>query len=305
MPTPTIAPPRHDVRFASHGSACAAWLYPAPVRPAPIIVMAHGLGGVKTMRLAAFAERFRAAGYACLVFDYRHFGDSEGEPRELLSVPRQLEDWEAAVAYARTIDGVDPDRVILWGTSFAGGHVITTAARDARIAAAVVQGPFTDGIASALALDPRASLRMAPRVLRDLAAAARGRPPVRVPAYGIPGTGALMTAPDAYAGLLRLTEASDLEEAPPRDVPARIALGIPRYRPGRHTKNIRCPILFCVCDNDTVAPAKATLRYAAQAPRGEVRRYAHGHFDIYIGDAFEEVVADQLAFLQSKVPVTG
>lgn len=55
--------------------------------------MAHGLGGVRQMRLDAFAERFSSAGYRCLLFDYRRFGASPGEPRQLLSVRRQLEDW--------------------------------------------------------------------------------------------------------------------------------------------------------------------------------------------------------------------
>ncbi|HQV19916.1 MAG TPA: hypothetical protein PLC22_16575, partial [Gordonia sp. (in: high G+C Gram-positive bacteria)] len=81
---------RSDVEFTSGGVTCRAWLYEpdAGARP-PIIVMAHGLGGVRHMRLGAFAERFADAGYACLVFDYRHFGDSDGEPRGLLSVRRQ------------------------------------------------------------------------------------------------------------------------------------------------------------------------------------------------------------------------
>lgn len=303
MPTLTSTPPREDVRFRSGDARCAAWLYPAPTdAAAPIVVLAHGLGGIKEIRLDGFAERFHAAGYACLVFDYRHFGASEGEPRELLSVRRQLEDWRAAVSFARTIEGVDPERVVLWGTSFAGGHVIRTAAGDPRIAAVITQCPFTDGIASAAALDPVASLRMARRVLRDLLAARRGRPPVRVPAYGDPGEVALMTAPDVAPGVRALVASAGIEE-PPHDVPARIALEIPRYRPGRRAKDVGCPILFCVCDRDTVAPARATLRHARRAPQAEIHRYDHGHFTIYDGAAFEEVVADQLAFLAAKVPL--
>ena len=81
----------------------------------PIIVMAHGLGGTRRMRLTAFAERFVAEGYACLVFDYRYFGDSEGQPRQLLDIKSQLEDWKAAVAYARSLDKIDPNRVVIWG----------------------------------------------------------------------------------------------------------------------------------------------------------------------------------------------
>lgn len=105
-PTPD-APlaPRETVLFPSGADHCEAWLYrPDGLKTGqrrPIVVMAHGLGAVKALRLAAFAERFCAAGYLCLVFDYRYFGGSTGSPRELLDIPSQLADWRAAVNYAR------------------------------------------------------------------------------------------------------------------------------------------------------------------------------------------------------------
>src|SRR3954468_4783680 len=105
---------RDDVRFESGGQRCAAWLYrPEGYGPHPCVILAHGFGGTRSARLWAFAERFRDAGMAALVFDYRHFGDSEGEPRQLLSVSRQLDDWRAAIGYARGLDGVDPERIAI------------------------------------------------------------------------------------------------------------------------------------------------------------------------------------------------
>src|SRR5262249_49356780 len=117
---------RQDVSFFSGGLECAAWFYPvAGARPAPLVVMAHGLGGAPELRLEAYALRFRDAGIAAMIFDYRHYGASQGEPRELLSVRRQLEDFRAAIAFAKTLPGVDPARVAIWGSSFGGGHVLT------------------------------------------------------------------------------------------------------------------------------------------------------------------------------------
>jgi hypothetical protein len=125
---------------------------------------------------------------------------------------------------------------------------------------------------------------------------------VRVKVAARPGEIGLMSAEDVVRGVLGLLEASGVREEDYRnDVPARVALEIPLSSPGRKAPQVRCPILFCVCDDDTVAPAKATLRHAAGAPRGEVRRYAAGHFDIYTGAEFERVVADQLAFLGRHV----
>jgi dienelactone hydrolase len=175
---------RQELFFPSSADQCHAWLYlpegATEATPTPVLVMGHGLGAIKEMRLAAFAERFQAEGYACLVFDYRHFGQSTGEPRELLSIPRQREDWRSAVAFARTLPEVDPSSVVAWGTSFGGGHAIITAADDPSIAASIVQCPFTDGLASLTKIPPRAAARLTSAAIRDLFAAATGREPVRV-----------------------------------------------------------------------------------------------------------------------------
>lgn len=291
---------RTDIHAPSGEGFCAAWLYqPTPPRQEgtsrPVIV-----GGVKEMRLDAFADRFTAMGDACLVFDYRHFGESSGEPRQLLDIDEQLQDWESAVAYARTLDGVDPDRVVLWGTSFAGGHVIITAARDTRVAAVIAQCPFTDGIASAWAIPTLSSIKITGRALRDAIGARFGRPPVMIPTYGPPGSTSLMSTPDSIAGITALIpEGSDI----PEEVAARFGLVIVRHFPGRQARNVTCPIFFAICERDSVAPPRPTLRYAAQAPRSEIKLYDAGHFDIYVGDDFERNVSDQLDFLSRHVPV--
>jgi uncharacterized protein len=294
---------REDVQYRSDGELIRAWLYRPPGSgPVPLLVMAHGLGAVRGMRLDAYAERFSAAGYACLVFDYRNFGDSEGTPRQVLDVGLQLADWAAAVAYARTLHGIDHNRIALWGTSFGGGHVIATAARLPGIAAVVAQCPFTDGIASARTLSPWIFSRVGSLAARDLVASRLGKPPVMVATVGRPGEVALMNAPDAYSGYLKLVpEGVDV----PHEVAGRIALKIMTYRPGRLTSKITCPILFCVCEADSVAPAAATLRYARKAPRGEIKLYPEGHFAIYVDEAFERAVADQIAFLDKHLKGAG
>ncbi|HEY3482345.1 MAG TPA: alpha/beta hydrolase, partial [Streptomyces sp.] len=140
---------------------------------------------------------------------------------------------------------------------------------------------------------------------KDLAATAVGRAPVRVKVAARAGELGLMStddAPDVFDGITGLLHASGMTEADYRnDVPARVALQIPLYAPGRKTARVHCPILFCVCDDDTVAPPKATLRHAAKAPHGVIKRYPAGHFDIYTGEPFEQVVADQLDFLRTHV----
>src|SRR5438270_6659993 len=111
--------PRTDVTFRSGGDECAAWLYrPDGAGRLPLVVMAHGFSATRELRLDAYAERFCAAGFGALLFDYRHFGASSGEPRQLLDISAQHADYRAAIAYARGLDWVDADRVALFGSSF-------------------------------------------------------------------------------------------------------------------------------------------------------------------------------------------
>lgn len=262
----------------------------------PLVILGHGLGAIAAMGLEAYAARFREAGMATLTFDYRGFGESGGRPRQWLSVRRQLEDWRAVIQHARHRADVDPDRIAIWGSSFGGGHVLKVGS-DTGIAAVVAQCPFTDGTSSLRALGLRSTARMLPAMLHDAVAPLIGRPARRVALIGEPGSGALMTAPDALPGYRALIEMIPDGTSYEETVDGRIGLAVPLLAPGRNARNITAPLLVCVCDHDTVAPAGPTLRYASRAPHGEVKRYPVGHFDIYTGEAFEQVVADQVDFL--------
>jgi pimeloyl-ACP methyl ester carboxylesterase len=286
---------RSDVEFTSMGVPCAAWLYrPDGERPLPLVVMAHGFSGTRELRLDAYAERFCDAGVGALVFDYRYFGASGGEPRQLLDVSAQHADYHAAITYARALDWVDPDRVAVFGSSFSGGHVIAVAVQDPRVAAVVAQCPFTDGLASLSKLPPGNMVKATAEGLADQLGALVGQPPRYIPAVGDPGTFAVMTTPDSKPGFEALLPPDTRWE---NRVAARIALRVGAYRPGRAAAQLSCPALFCVCDEDSVAPAETTVKLVSKAPHGEIKRYPIGHFDIYVGAHFEQAVADQTEFL--------
>src|SRR5206468_1664759 len=114
--------PCEKVWFDSGGSRCAAWHYPG--RSGACVVMAAGTGVTKEPGTDRFAERFAAAGFGVLAFDFRNFGESEGAPRQVARIADQLADWQAAVAFAGRLPGVDPDRIALWGFSLSGGQVM-------------------------------------------------------------------------------------------------------------------------------------------------------------------------------------
>jgi NADP-dependent 3-hydroxy acid dehydrogenase YdfG/fermentation-respiration switch protein FrsA (DUF1100 family) len=285
---------RSDITFMSDSHRCAGWFYLADVdRAAPCIVMAHGLAGVKEMRLDAYAERFAAQGYHVLVFDYRHFGASEGSPRQLLDIGKQHADWGAAVGYARSRPEVDPSKIVLWGSSFSGGHVMALA-ESLGVAAVIAQIPHADGIASVLALGPKQALKLTGHGLYDAARAAMRMSPHYVNASGEPGSAAVMTAPEARGYRHLIPPGQDFDER----VAARFILAAGLYSPGRKLRNLKVPVLVQVATKDQTTPPGAALKAARQAPLGVLKTYDIGHFEPYVDPAFNSIVGDQIEFLQ-------
>lgn len=299
---------RTDTAFISNGIRCAASVFRprgAGALPLPAIVMAHGFGTPRAMRLYAYAERFVAAGYIVCVFDYRYFGDSEGAPRQLLDIPSQLADWRHAVDFARTLDGVDKNRIVGWGTSFAGGHVLTLAGNGVDLTAVIAQVPHIDGIAAVRASGLRHTLRVVPSAFVDGARALLRRSPRYIDVVGLPGTRAVMVSPDAITGRDRLVRESGLSDGDyPETVAARILLNIWKYSPGRTASAIECPTLVQIMSEDAVTPAAVAQRAAEKIRRATIRTYTGGHFDPYVDPLFTTVIGDQLAFLTENVPLT-
>src|SRR5882724_6426722 len=202
MPIETPIPARTTVRIpTASGDELEAWLYlPEGQGPHPAVVMAHGIGAIKAGGLAPFAERFRREGFAAIVFDYRHWGGSTGEPREVLSVPRQREDYGTVIGWAAAQPDIDPHRIFAWGTSFAGMHIVELAASDSRLAGAIAQSPLVDGLAAARMAPTAHSLRLLSLAVLDRLGAIVGRPPRYLPGAGAPGELAVGATEDALFG---------------------------------------------------------------------------------------------------------
>jgi fermentation-respiration switch protein FrsA (DUF1100 family) len=199
--------PRTTVRISTpSGYAIEAWVYlPEGGGPHPAVVMAHGIGAVKAGGLQPFAERFRAEGFAAVVFDYRQWGGSDGEPRDELSVPRQLQDYRTVIDWTAAQPDIDPNRIVAWGTSFAGMHIVELAASDRRLAAAIAQVPLADGIAGAAMISPPQGLRLAAVAVLDRLCSFIGRPVRYIPNSAAPGQLAVGATEDALYGLKLMT----------------------------------------------------------------------------------------------------
>lgn len=296
---------RSDVDIDSHGTRLSAWHYPAApdawATPAgrPCVVMAHGFGGTRDSGLEPFAERFQAAGADVVVFDYRGFGDSDGSPRQSVNHWRHRADYRAVVAHARSMPGIDPDRIVLWGSSYSGGHVVAVAAGDPRIAGVIAQGAAMDGLVATLEIvrydGPRQLLRLVGHALLDLVAAALRRPPHLIPLIGAPGSVAAMTAADVLSGYGAITGPTFRNEMQARGI-----LLVSRNRPVTRARRLHMPLLLVIAERDTIAPVSAVERVARNAHGPvTVERLDVGHFDIYVGEPFARTVAAEVEFLGS------
>lgn len=294
---------RIDCQFPSADAFCSAWLYqPKDTLYPPLVIMAHGFGGLKVCGLEPFAEEFAAAGIAVLLFDYRGFGDSGGTPRNLISPKKHLQDWQAAVAYARQLKGIDHKKIALWGTSFSGGHAAVTAARDKGIAAVIMQVPFLDGIASSTPIIKENGVGYLwwalSSALRDAWRALTSQEPYSIQLYGTPDERAVLNTPGTKEGYESLIPPGlQLENA----CPARIMLTMLQYRPIKTLGNIKCPVLIIAGLNDNLIPIASIKKGASKIKGAELECLPYGHFDIYQGEPFEGVIRHETYFLKTHL----
>jgi len=299
------------VQFDSQGVTCAAdlWL-PRQPSPVPAVVLANGFSGTKDWIVPRFAAGFAAAGLAALTFDYRHLGLSAGQPRQLVDPQRQRADLRAAFAYLCSRPEVDAQRVALWGTSLGGSHVVEFAAGEPRIAAVVCTMPALDAVrgmdlkakvaAAGIGRGATAAvmLRLAGAAAQDALRGALGMPPRYLAVYGPPGQAFFTDA--ALADRFRTVAASSPTWK--NAVAARFLFHAPRYRPGT-LERIRAPMFFSLAARDLDVSPAFIKELVAGRPLRTVREYDAGHFDLYHAPLFEQVVADQQAFLVEALGV--
>lgn len=287
-----------EVRFPSADLECAATLYlPADLTTAaPGLVMANGFANVRQMYLPEYAEAFAAAGMAVLVIDYRFLGDSDGQPRQLVLPESQCDDLRNALTWISQRAEVDPDRLALWGVSFAGGHVLRIASFDRRVKAVVAQVP---------AIGLWHYLRRAEPAVREafLAQALAAR--LDFESTGQPRSLAI-TGPDGAESILggagydwhRINE-----QRHPTFHNAIAAHSLDRivgYDPGAFVEDISPTALqIILADRDTTTPsdvARAVFDRAGE-PK-ELMEYAGDHYDVYDNETVKkECIATTTAFL--------
>jgi uncharacterized protein len=289
---------REKVRFASGGTELAAWHYPGA--NGACVIMAGGFGVTKEPGTDLFAAGFQQAGFTVLAFDFRRLGESGGRPRQVVRIRQELDDYQAAIAFAGTLPGVAPNRLAVWGFSLSGGHVLRIAARNPGLAAAIAQTPNADCRAIVLNAGryqkPLAMLRLTGRAVLDVLARRIGRPPLLAPLNGPPGAVAFLTTPDAQQTGQALNPGNRYPDWQ-QDAAAGFALRLGFYRPGRDASRIRVPLLVVACDNDRSALPGPAIAAAVRAPLGELLRFPGGHYQPFL-EGHGQAVDAEISFLR-------
>jgi pimeloyl-ACP methyl ester carboxylesterase len=289
-----------SVAFYSEGVKVVGDWYAAGRDRRPVVILCHGFTGVKGMVLPDVGQRLCAAGYHVLAFDYRFFGDSGGEPRGRIIPLEQVRDIRAAITYVQTRPEVDPQRVALWGTSFGGANVVYTAAHDARVQCVVANVGVMRGARWLRSLrGPEQWYQLLDRVAQErqhrvltgeftevapfevMPVDSQTVPFIRQYWAQIPNLPRCITFDTVEAVL----------EYDPQGVIQRIA---PR------------PLLMIAVERDQIVPNEETVEAFAEAgePKKLVWLPRHlGHWGAYVGEGFERVMSETLAWYQQWLPI--
>lgn len=113
----------------------------------PAVVIVHGFASHKVgtnRSWVLLAEALRKAGVAVLRFDQRGFGDSEGDFSQL-AISDMLDDIQVALAYMQKLEGIDRERIALFGSSFGGALAVIAAAQAQFVRALALWAPVASG----------------------------------------------------------------------------------------------------------------------------------------------------------------
>jgi uncharacterized protein len=278
-----MAAERIDLRIPTgDGITLAGWWYSAGPQRGPAIVVSHGFSVTRAMGLDGYARVFQEAGFHCVVYDHRGYGDSDGAPRCETSGWQQVHDMRDVITWLTAREDVDPERIGLWGTSFAGGHALTVGALDRRVRAVVSQVPFVRGADTYDLWVPRdRQERFAARLDADRAARAAGSDP--------------QTAVAAPEGSETAEWVATFGDPPPFEnrVTIRSFEMIREYEPGQFISRVSpTPLLMVIAANDTQTPTEWQLEAFEHAgePKELVTLQCR-HYDPYVSHFQESAAA--------------
>ncbi|KAF4952480.1 hypothetical protein FGADI_6714 [Fusarium gaditjirri] len=263
----------------------------------PCIIMTHGFSGHRDHFLPELAAKFNEAGYGALVYDNRCWGESEGLPRAEADPVKQARDYLDAFNFATTLPEVDPTKIVYWGSSLSGGNAIVAASMNKSLAGIISQVPFISG-------GSMARITGAPKSI--LVAQRHPEADIKIPIY-----------PSSIEEVQDGTSKAILKDAGAVEFAAEMGrrgydydklatlqslTNTIMYEPTGVIHHISpTPLLMVVADDDVCTYTHLQLEAFEKALHPKTLKVIKGagHFDLYYGKRFQEVVDVQLEFLKS------
>ncbi|MBN8227544.1 alpha/beta hydrolase [Corallococcus macrosporus] len=135
----------------------------------PAIVVGHPMGAIKEQSANLYATKLAEQGFVTLSLDLSFWGDSEGQPRNVVAPDVYAEDFSAAVDFLRTQPVVDRERIGVLGICGSGSFVISAAKIDPRIKAVATVSMYDMGAASRNGLKHSVTLEQRKKFLEEAA----------------------------------------------------------------------------------------------------------------------------------------
>ena len=258
---------------------------PSGGKKRPAIILCHGFCGIREILLPQFAEVFTQAGFVTITFDYRGFGDSDGERGRLIP-EMQIDDIVTVINWAKEQPFIDKERVGLWGTSLGGGHVFGAAVKGGGVKCIVSQLAFADGeknITHHMSSEEKKEFISTLEKL-DAVKKASGR--------------------EKFVSITRVLNDNESKkffeenrtQYPDMDIKIRFLTvkEMLDYKPVQYAAQVTCPSLIVVAEKDTVNPKEQGIELYNSVMHEDKQLYFVNnarHYDTYSGEYFDEISA--------------
>ncbi|QLE79056.1 alpha/beta fold hydrolase [Francisella sp. Scap27] len=286
------------ITFKSQGSSIAGLLYTPENfnenNKYPAIVLCHGFAGFKEVLLPAYAEAFAKAGYIVLNFDYRGFGESEGERGRL--VPKlQIEDIHAATGYVASLNFVDSAKIGLWGTSYGGANAIIAAAQNDLVKCLSVQLTFANGervITGDMSEEEKE--KFFGMIDKMLAKKEKTGKEMMVPLHKV------LTDEQSKGFYERYSKEYDAFDI---KIPFLTVNETISHKPENYIGDLKIPVLITASDTDSVNPVEEShiLYEKANQPKELMVLEGVSHYECYEGEPLKKILAKQIAWFDEYI----
>jgi pimeloyl-ACP methyl ester carboxylesterase len=293
-------PVTEDVEFPVSGLTLRGKLFrPDGVDRSPVAVLQSGLGG-PAESLYPMAGSFTDAGLACLIYDHRNTGYSDGEPRQQFDPWQQCRDLRDVITHLTLRRDVDPDRIGLWGISIGGANSLFTAATDRRVKAVVSIIPPVSGWSARALQHPDTLAELEALIPADRQAQLRGEPAATLRLHGVPAPGNPVMFSDEE-GLEFVENMTHRLPSFRNEITISTLDRIYEMEVRAYAERITAPVLMILASKDTVAPVEeAREMYDRIAGRKEVIEYHGQHYEI-LSNHFPEIMTRSAGWLAATL----